>query len=54
MAHQNYNSPDKEIAKAAIAYLEAHDAVENARRNLDRANERLIDAQGEFLSQIGQ
>ena len=54
MAHQNYNSPDPEIAKAAIAYLEAHDAVETARLALDRANERLIETQGDFLSQIGQ
>jgi hypothetical protein len=54
MAHANVQSPDTKIANAAIALIEAHDTVENARLALDRANERLIETQGDFLSQIGQ
>ncbi len=54
MAIANTQSPDKAIAALAIAFIEAHDQVENARLALDRANERLLDTQGDFLSQIGQ
>jgi hypothetical protein len=54
MAIANTGSSDPEIANAAIKFIDAHDAVENARLALDKANERLIDAQGTFLSLIGQ
>jgi poly-gamma-glutamate capsule biosynthesis protein CapA/YwtB (metallophosphatase superfamily) len=54
LAIRNTKSPDTKIADAAIAFIDAHDAIENARLALDRANERLIDALGNFLSLIGQ
>ncbi len=54
LALQNLQSPDPDIARAAIRYIEAEDAVENARLAVDQANQRLFDAQGDFLSQIGQ
>lgn len=54
LAIRNTNSPDTKIADAACAFIDAHDAVENARLALDKANERLIDAQGTFLNLIGQ
>lgn len=53
LAHQNVQSSDPEIANAAILFIEAADNVEAARAALDRANERLLDRQGEFLSMIG-
>lgn len=54
LAIANTNSSDPEIADAACAFIDAHDRVEAARVALDLANERLLDAQGTFLSLIGQ
>jgi hypothetical protein len=53
-AHANVQASDPDIADAAIAFIEANDAVETARLALDRANDLLLDRQRDFLSLIGQ